>query len=139
MKATIADALLRRKELAEKVSQLHQLKTSAIYETRCQRIKVTDGIDEVTAGVPKLTASQVTREYDYYARLLRLVDAAIQRANWTTEIELVNDAMLNFDDDRRIVCKWDDAGAALKDAIASAPSPEIVAVDDLTSHTIETQ
>lgn len=128
MKATIADALLRRKELGEKVAQLHQLKTNAIYEIRCQRIKVTDGIDEVTANVPKLTASQVTREYDYYARLLRLVDAAIQRANWTTEIELTDDAMLNFAEKEFIVCNCQDA-AALAAAIASAPSPRVVIAD----------
>lgn len=128
MKATIADALLRRKELGEKVAQLHQIKNNAVYETRCQRIKVTDGIDEVTAAVPKLTASQVTREYDYYARLLRLVDAAIQRANWTTEIDLNDDAMLNFDEKKFIVCNCQDT-AALAAAIASVPSPEVVIAD----------
>lgn len=62
MDVKLAEALLRRKELQGKVDMLKQ--------------------------ITLLTASQVTHEYDWHARQLRLVDAAIQRANWTCEVVL---------------------------------------------------
>ena len=89
MKIKLAEALLRRKELNEKVNVLKHFKDSqAFYEIRAQRVKVTDGLDELSANYPKLTASQVTAEFDYVAKQLRLVDALIQQANWTTELEV---------------------------------------------------
>ena len=87
MKIKLAEALLRRKELQQKLDVLRQVDAKALYEVKMQRRSVTDSVDDIVAQVPKLTASQVTQEYDYYARRLRLVDAAIQQANWTTEIE----------------------------------------------------
>ena len=51
-------------------------------------------IDDVIAQVPKLTALEVTAEYDWHARQLRLVDAAIQHTNWTTDVE-VQDSVMN--------------------------------------------
>ncbi len=89
MKIKLAEALLRRKELQNKVDRLHQVKThDLIYQVRAERIKVTDGIEELNADFPKLTLSEVTAEYDYYARALRLIDGYIQQANWTTELEI---------------------------------------------------
>lgn len=96
MQIKLAEALLRRKELQAKVHQISSIKAQNIYDLRVQRIKVADGIDEVTANVPKLTLSQVTEEYDYYARQLRLVDAAIQQANWTSHISCDGDVMSNW-------------------------------------------
>lgn len=89
MNIKLAEALLRRKELSEKVGILKHFKDNHLfYEIRGQRNKVTDGIDELNANYPKLTASQVTAEYDFSAKQLRLVDAMIQQANWTTELEV---------------------------------------------------
>lgn len=89
MKIKLAEALLRRKELAEKLEVVKKLKDTQIYyEVRAQRVKVTEGIDELSANYPKLTASQVTAEFDYVAKQLRLVDALIQQANWTVELEV---------------------------------------------------
>lgn len=85
---TLAEALLRRKELQGKVDQLKSIKDKDLYEVKATRRNVTENIDDIVASVPKLTASQVTAEYDFYARQLRLVDAAIQQANWTTKIEV---------------------------------------------------
>lgn len=86
MRIKLAEALLRRKELQDKVDQLRTIKEGQVFETISNRIKVADGIDQFTAKVPKLTAAQVTSEYDFYAKRLRMIDAAIQQANWTTEI-----------------------------------------------------
>lgn len=89
MKIKLAEALLRRKELAEKSEVVKKLKDNQLfYEIRANRVKVTEGIDEISANFPKLTASQVTAEFDYVAKQLRLVDALIQQANWTTELEV---------------------------------------------------
>ena len=88
MKIKLAEALLRRKELMGKVASLNQIKQANIFEVKATRKQVHEGIDDVIVTVPKLTASQVTHEFDWHARQLRLIDACIQQANWTTEIEV---------------------------------------------------
>lgn len=84
----LAEALLRRKELQEKLRNIEPIKRADIFETKVKRVNVTESIDDLTASVPKLTLSQVTAEYDHYAKQLRLIDAAIQQVNWTTEVEV---------------------------------------------------
>jgi hypothetical protein len=89
MDIKLAEALLRRKELAEKLSILRHLKDNQMfYEVRGQRVKVTEGIEDLNMNIPKLTASQVTAEYDFVAKQMRLVDALIQQANWTTVLQV---------------------------------------------------
>jgi hypothetical protein len=96
VKIKLAEALLRRKELQGKVDVLGQINEKALYEVRAQRKQVTDSIDDIVAMVPKLSASQVTQEYDWHARQLRLVDAAIQQANWTCEVDVGDSVMADF-------------------------------------------
>jgi hypothetical protein len=92
----LAEALLRRKELQEKMKLLQQIKNFQCFEVHVKRIKVSDGIDEVTAGVPKLELNQFTKEYDWHARQLRLLDAAIQQANWTCEVHVESEGMTEY-------------------------------------------
>lgn len=92
----LAEALLRRKELQQKVDQIAVVRDKDLYELRFKRQKVSEDIDDITAQVPKCTLSQVTAEYDYYANKLRLVDAAIQQANWTTEIEVSDKVWIDY-------------------------------------------
>jgi len=89
----LAELLLRRKELNEKVAQLGKIKASDLFEVKVKRVNVTDSVDDITATVPKLTVSQVTAEYDHYAKQLRLVDALIQSTNWTVDINTDNNVM----------------------------------------------
>jgi hypothetical protein len=96
MKVKLAEALLRRKELQQKVDVLRQINEKALFEVRAQRKNVTENLDDVIAMVPKLTASQVTAEYDWHARQLRLVDAAIQQTNWTAEVEVADTVMSDY-------------------------------------------
>ncbi len=97
MKIKLAEALLRRKELQEKVNILARIKDNElVYQVRAQRIKVSDGFEDLNADFPKLEVSQVTAEYDHYARALRLVDAAIQQANWVCELDLNDVAMADY-------------------------------------------
>lgn len=97
MEIKLAEALLRRKELQEKVELLKKFKDTQIYyEVRGQRVKITEGIEDINANYPKLEANQVTREYDWHARQLRLVDAAIQQANWTHVMTVEDTVMAEF-------------------------------------------
>ncbi len=87
MNIKLAEALLRRKELAEKLNLVRQIKdTQLIYQVRNKRIQVTEQIESLDVDFPKLTLTQVLAEYDFVAKQLRLVDALIQQANWTTEL-----------------------------------------------------
>lgn len=93
----LAEALLRRKELHDKVDVLKKFRdTDAVYQIRAQRIKVTDGLEDLIADYPKLEINQVTAEYDYYSRALRLVDASIQQANWTHDMQIDDKAMADY-------------------------------------------
>jgi hypothetical protein len=91
----LAEALLRRKELQERVARIGQIRQQDIFEIKVQRKAVHEGIDDVIAQVPKLTLAEVDKEYDHYASRLRLIDAAIQQTNWTADIEV--DAKVNED------------------------------------------
>lgn len=102
MKVKLAEALLRRKELSGKVDVLKIIKDKDLFELRAQRKQVAEGLDDVVAQVPKLYAGQVTKEYDWHSRQLRLIDAAIQQANWTCEIEVHDDSMGDFSDSSEI-------------------------------------
>lgn len=97
MKIKLAEALLRRKELQDKVQTLQTIKTANLFEVKVVRRQAHEGIDDITAQVPKLTASQVTAEFDWHARRLRMVDALIQQANWTTELEIDATVMADYE------------------------------------------
>lgn len=88
----LAEALLRRKELQDKVNQIDFVKRQDLFETKVKRSRVTENIDDIVGTVPKLELNQVSKEYDHYAKQLRLIDAAIQQMNWTTDI-VVNDSV----------------------------------------------
>lgn len=97
MDIKLAEALLRRKELQEKLNVLRHFKDNhAFYEVRGQRVKVTEGLEDINVNYPKLEASQVTAEFDYVAKQLRLVDALIQQANWTTVLQVDSMVMEAF-------------------------------------------
>ena len=92
----LAEALLRRKELQGKVDRISAVKNSDIFEIKVTRKAAHEGIDDVVAQVPKLQLSEVTAEYDWYAKRLRLIDAAIQQANWITDIDCNNLVMEDY-------------------------------------------
>ena len=96
MEVKLAEALLRRKELDGKVKQLAAIKDKDLYEVKGKRQKISDDLDDVLLQVPLLSAKQVTAEYDWHARQLRLVDAAIQQANWTTAVTIDATVMADY-------------------------------------------
>ncbi len=96
MKIKLAEALLRRKELNEKVEQLKKINVENLFEVRAQRKNVTENIDDVIAKVPKISLGQVAAGYDWYAKQLRFIDAAVQQANWVTEIDVPGSSMEDY-------------------------------------------
>lgn len=92
----LAEALLRRKELQEKVDVLRQINQKNLFEVKVQRQNVTENVDNIIAQVPKIDIGQVTAAFDWHSRRLRLVDAAIQQANWSTELEVQDDVMSDY-------------------------------------------
>jgi hypothetical protein len=98
MKIKLAEALLRRKELQEQTDRLRNIDQKELYEVKTGRKAAHEGIDDIIAQVPKISMRQVTHCFDWHARALRQVDAAIQQANWTTEVEIPDDAMGDYID-----------------------------------------
>ena len=98
----LAEALLRRKELQEKVQVLKTIQDKDLFEVKCRRQNVADNIDEVVAQVPKLDAWQVTHEFDWHSRRLRMVDSAIQQANWATEIMVDPSVMSDYESESQV-------------------------------------
>lgn len=97
----LAEALLRRKELQGKVDRLRALKESDFVQFKVKRINVTESVDEVRAQVPMFDVGELTKEFDFHARQLRLVDAAIQQANWTTEIVVPESVLKDFEPQKK--------------------------------------
>jgi hypothetical protein len=96
MQVKLAEALLRRKELQGKVDVLKTIQASNLFEVKGKRQKINEDVDDIILQVPLLTASQVTAEFDWHSRQLRLVDAAIQQVNWTTEVTIPDESMKDY-------------------------------------------
>lgn len=96
----LADALLRRKELQQKVDQVRAIKGADVFENVMQRRQVNENLDDITGKVAKLELNQVTKEYDYYANKLRLIDAAIQQLNWTTDITVDDKVWMDYSESK---------------------------------------
>ena len=96
----IAQGLLLRKQLEQKVKQLEPIKLQGeegLLQTKTRRVNVTEQIDELTLQVPRITLAEVTGEYDKYASALRNLDAAIQRANWEFDLADFADSQNPFE------------------------------------------
>ena len=98
MKTKLAELLLRRKELQEKVQELRGIKHDGLFEVKVRRQQVTESVDDIQAMVPKISMQQVTHCFDWHSKRLRLVDAAIQQANWQTEVDIDSDCMSDYID-----------------------------------------
>lgn len=92
----LAELLLRRKELADKLKIGMQIKPMDLYEKKVVRKNVTETVDDLSLALPRLTLGQVTAEIDFYAHQMRLTDAAIQQANWSTEVSVPEDVMAAY-------------------------------------------
>lgn len=96
MQVKLAEALLRRKELQQKVAQLSTLKAQDWFQTKTARKAAHEGLDDVIAQVPLVSVAEVTGAHDWHAKQLRLVDAVIQQANWTTELDVADSVMADY-------------------------------------------
>lgn len=104
MTMPLADLLLRRKELDAKVKQLHTIKEANVYYPQFQeRIKRDENFDDIKGRYPILEAHQVLAEYDHYARCLRIIDGAIQRANWEHKVDIEDRVMRDWFEQKKFV------------------------------------
>ena len=90
----IAEALVFRKHLEQKVKQLEPLKMSGengLFELKTERRNISENVDEVRFQVPKVDMKDVTKEYDRYSKALRELDTAIQAANWQYDVKVTLD------------------------------------------------
>ncbi len=97
----LADALLRRKELNQKLDRIRPLMKEDLFQTQVKRKPITEGLEDVIAEVPLMTWQQMNSVHDYYSKHLRLIDGAIQNANWNTNIEVDEDAFTDFVEEPR--------------------------------------
>jgi hypothetical protein len=89
----IAQALLLRKQLEAKVEQLKPIKTmgdGGLFETKVTRLNVTEQVDQITINSPRVSLTEVTKEYDKYATALRKLDASVQKANWQYDVDFTD-------------------------------------------------
>ncbi len=98
MEIKLAEALLRRKELQGQVDRLRPLNQRELYEVRVERRNVSESIDDIAAKVPKISMQQVTHAFDWHAKQLRKIDAAIQQANWTANVAVDQEVMADYID-----------------------------------------
>ena len=98
MKVSLASALLRRKELQQKVDQLKPIQIQNLFEVKVKRTNVTESVDDIVAQVPIVKFEQVTAAYDWHARRLRMVDLAIQQANHATVVDIEDSIMDDYKD-----------------------------------------
>lgn len=90
----IAEALVMRKHLEAKVEQLKPLYIQGqqgLFEVKQERKNIGENVDEVTLNIPKVTLADVTAEYDKYSKALRMLDTAIQQANWANDVKITLD------------------------------------------------
>lgn len=90
----IAEALVLRKHLQNKVDQLkpiYEAGERGLFELKVERVAVNSSqdskVDELRMKVPKLTMADLTKEYDKYAKALRVLDTKIQEANWKFSVD----------------------------------------------------
>jgi hypothetical protein len=97
MSHKLAECLLRRKELQQKIDRMSTIDQKDLFEVRVQRKNVTESVDDVVAQVPKLTYAEFEAEYRHYAKALRLIDGAIQQVNWTAIVDDVDQCFIDYE------------------------------------------
>lgn len=92
MEMKIAEALLLRKQLENKLKHLELIKEEDIFQVKTERRLIKEEqIEEVKTSTPKLSLKEVMAEYDKSSKQLRLLDGAIQQANWEHSVSLPDD------------------------------------------------
>jgi hypothetical protein len=90
----IAEGLLLRKQLQAKTEQLKPLRDlgeRGVFDQQVKRQSVSDNVDEVTIVTPRVTLKDITSTYDHYATQLRKLDAALQKANWSFDLDFTEE------------------------------------------------
>jgi hypothetical protein len=91
----LQEALLRRKELQDRLARMRPVDQEKLFQSVVKRKPATEGVDDVLAAVPQVTWQEFEKERNLLSKQLRLVDAVIQQANWTTEVEVQDIVMVD--------------------------------------------
>ena len=83
----LAELLLRRKELRERLDRMQQINQRELFEVKARRKSVSENIDDIVAEVPKMSYAEFSAEYNALASQHRRLDALIQQANWSTQVD----------------------------------------------------
>lgn len=98
--AALASVLLKRRQLKANLDSMNIVMTTAQFSPTLNRKPVTmtsqgvEGLDEVTAVLPKLDKADVQRNVNWISGNLRQLDAIIQRTNWSTTTQIGQTAMI---------------------------------------------
>ena len=84
--------------MQEKVDRLRKIDSKEAFETRTGRGRCEDGFNDMIAEVSKISFQQFTHAFDWHSAQLRKIDAAIQQANWTTEVSVDDITMADYVD-----------------------------------------
>lgn len=90
----IAEGLLLRKQLQAKTEQLKPLRDlgdRGVFDQQVKRANVSENVDELTIVTPRVSLEDITKTYDHYATQLRKLDAALQKANWTFDLDFTEE------------------------------------------------
>ena len=83
--------------MQDKINRIRAIQNSDVFEIKVERIRVDSNLDEIKAKVPKLQLNQVTKEFDFYCKKLRIIDGIIQNKNWNVEVD-EGDCFLDYTD-----------------------------------------
>jgi hypothetical protein len=98
-KTTLAELLLRRKELNQLFSLRLEAQQMQVTKDVLQRRKVNDETDQVDGKISLVDKSALERESNFYAQQRRLADSVVQQANWTTEVEVPSSLMTDEEEE----------------------------------------
>jgi hypothetical protein len=98
-KTTLAELLLRRKELNQLFSLRLEAQQMQVTKDVLQRRKVNDETDQVDGKISLVDKGALERESNFYAQQRRLADSVVQQANWTTEVEVPSSLMTDEEEE----------------------------------------
>ena len=98
MQITLSSALLRRKDLNGRIVLISSIMGKAKFEPKVVRRPVHEGIDNITAYLPKVSKDQMTKELNWHSSALREIDSRIQKSNWNTNVGVPAFAFKDYSD-----------------------------------------
>lgn len=120
--AALAVALLRRKALKLKIGQLQLMKANLPAGDNLKRTDVGDKFSQVTGYFVKIKPDEVQAELDFTQKQLRLLDGAIQQANWSQKLKVPSRVLMTYSE----YLKIDASQRGAASTVGMVPMPRIL-------------